>query len=333
MRFGVELDAAEGLPAAVDLAATAEDLGYHFVAVSEHHGGTTGVPHPLLLLAAIAERTSKVRLVSHVVLLPLHHPVLVAEQAAMVQALSGGRVTLGVAQGYASQDFATYGVDRRERVSRMSEALSLLRRLLTGHTVHHDGKHWRGVVATVRPLLGGWLPPPMWGGGWADEALLRLSDHVDAWTAGAMVSTSILKERHGFFSAAMKARRGVQPEVFPVSREMFCAPDVREAVDRGGMAVYRLYRETFMAWGHPMLTKAERRMNYAELAHDRFIIGDPAACADAVERLAAVGVTDVSVRFRVPGITWTEAMASLSLFAREVVPRFTDQRPAPHAVS
>lgn len=77
-----------------------------------------------------------------------------------------------------------------------------------------------------------------------------------------------------------------------------------------------------MAWGHPMLTEAERSMSYADLARDRFIIGDPAACAETVERLAAIGVTDISFRFRAPGVHRADAMASLRLFAEKVIPRF-----------
>lgn len=322
MRFGVDLDASAGLPAALELAVTAERLGYHYVTVAEHHGSATGVPHPLLALAAIAGAAGKIRLVSHVVLLPLHHPVLVAEQAAMVQALSSGRLTLGVALGYAPADLATFGLDPAERAGRMEEALGLLRRLWEEPAVRHDGKYWHGIEATVRPLLRGHAPPPLWGGGWADTALARLSRHVDAWTAGAMVDAATLAGRFAYFAAGMRAQRGTEPAAFGVSREMFCARDAREAERVGGEAVYRLYRETFMAWGHPMLTAAERAMSYPELAADRFIIGDPPGCAAAVERLAAIGVTDISFRFRAPGVGWEDAMASLRLFAEEVIPRF-----------
>lgn len=322
MRFGVDLDVSAGLPAALELAATAERLGYHFVTVPEHHGTATGVPHPLLALAAVAGVTSRLGLVSHVVLLPLHHPVLVAEQAAMVQALSAGRLTVGVALGYAAQDLDTFGLDPKERVSRMEEALPLLRRLWEEPTVRHDGRHWRGIEAAVRPVLGGYPPPPLWGGGWADAALLRLSGHVDAWTAGAMADFATLADRFAFFSSAMRARRGTEPAAFPVSREVFCARDRGEADRRGGTPVYQLYRETFMAWGHPVLTTAERQMSYPELAGDRFIIGDPESCGIEVQRLAAIGVTDISFRFRAPGVSWEDAMASLRLFAETVIPRF-----------
>lgn len=324
MRFGVDLDTSAGLPAMLELAATAERFGYHFVTVPEHHGSATGVPHPLLALAAAAGVTSRIRLISHVVLLPLHHPVLVAEQAAMVQALSAGRLTVGVALGYAAQDLATFGVDPKERVSRMDEALPLLRRLWEEPTVRHDGRHWQGIEAAVRPILGGYPPPPLWGGGWADAALRRLSRHVDAWSAGAMVDFATLADRFAVFGSAMRAQRGAEPAVFPVSREVFCARDGREAERQGGAAIYRMYQETFMAWGHPMLTEAERQMSYRELAANRFIVGDPASCTAAVRRLAAIGVTDISFRFRAPGVRFQDAMSSLRLFAEEVVTRFPE---------
>lgn len=322
MRFGVELDASGGLAEAVAIASLAEDLGYDSVAVSEHHGSAGAVAHPLVLLTAVAMRTERVRLIAQVILLPLHHPILVAEQAAMLQALSRGRLTVGVGLGYAETDFATFGVPRSERAGRMTEALGLLRRVLYDERVVHDGNYWPGVRAHVRALLGENAAPPLWGGGWTEAAIHRLAAHVDAWAAGAMVDFDKVADCYRSFATGYEAFQGARPSEFPVSREMFCAPTHAAAVAVGGKSVFQLYQTTFMHWGHPLLGREEREMSYEELAVNRFLIGTPNECVDLISRLDALGVTHLSFRFRTPGVTWEDATDSLKLFAQKVMPHF-----------
>jgi alkanesulfonate monooxygenase SsuD/methylene tetrahydromethanopterin reductase-like flavin-dependent oxidoreductase (luciferase family) len=98
----------------------ADRLGLAAVWLSEHHLTTDGfLPSPLAMLAALAVRTRRIELGTNVLLLPLHHPLRVAEDAAVVDLLSGGRLVLGVGQGYAPHEFAAFGVDLRSRPARL----------------------------------------------------------------------------------------------------------------------------------------------------------------------------------------------------------------------
>src|SRR4029453_15119995 len=110
--------------------ALAEELGFDFGTVGHHRFTVDRVDssQPMVALAAMAARTSKLRFCTNIAILPLHHPVDIAEQVAMVDEISDGRVILGVAIGYAPYMFEQIGLNYKERVSRFEEAIEIVRR-------------------------------------------------------------------------------------------------------------------------------------------------------------------------------------------------------------
>src|SRR5687768_1428083 len=142
MRFGLfgGASARRGLPVAesargyhdfVDYHVEAEALGYHSSFVTEHHFTAIGqVSATLTLLTWIAARTSTLRLGTAVIVLPWHNPVLLAEQAATLDLLSGGRLDFGVGKGYRHNEFSGFAMPPEEAESRFEEALAVLIRAL-----------------------------------------------------------------------------------------------------------------------------------------------------------------------------------------------------------
>ena len=114
----------------------AEAAGFDSVWLGEHHNNPILHPAPLIGLAAIASRTTRVKLGTGVLLLPLYHPMMVAEEGAMVDMISGGRLILGIGAGYAPEEFSAFGYSLKERGSRLEEGASLLCRLWTESTSH-----------------------------------------------------------------------------------------------------------------------------------------------------------------------------------------------------
>src|SRR5947207_7000424 len=129
-----------------------EAAGFVSIWLGEHHNKPILHPAPLIGLAAIASRTRRIHLGTGVLLLPLYHPVMVAEEGAMVDMISGGRLILGIGAGYAPEEFAAFGYSLKERGSKLDESAALLHRLWTEETVTHHENINAGVIPRVRPV-------------------------------------------------------------------------------------------------------------------------------------------------------------------------------------
>ncbi len=166
--------------AVIDQVARAErDLGIGSVWISEHHLAEDGyTPSPLTLAAAIAVRTESVRIGTSITILPLQHPVRLAEDALTVHALASGRFRLGVGLGYRAVEFAGLGVPLADRRGRLEEGLHVLRAALDGHAIEHRGHHYDlGCIrVTPEPLDAG---PELWVGGFAPAAIRRAAPLAD----------------------------------------------------------------------------------------------------------------------------------------------------------
>ncbi|MBI1201321.1 MAG: LLM class flavin-dependent oxidoreductase [Rhodopseudomonas sp.] len=135
----------------------ADRIGYDTFWVAEHHFHEYGVvPNPAVMLASLAQRTTRLRLGTAISILTFHNPLTVAENYAMVDILSGGRLVYGVGSGYLSHEFAGFAVDPAEKRDRFDENLAVIRRLLAGERVTSKGKFQSidAVALNVRPLQG-----------------------------------------------------------------------------------------------------------------------------------------------------------------------------------
>jgi alkanesulfonate monooxygenase SsuD/methylene tetrahydromethanopterin reductase-like flavin-dependent oxidoreductase (luciferase family) len=145
-----------------DLCVMAEDLGVDHLWTSEHHFHEDGwSPSQLPILAAIAARTRRIRIGTFVLLLPFHHPIRVAEDAATVDIISGGRLHLAVGPGSDPNDYSTFGVPMRERRPRMHEGLEIIRKCLNEEEFSFRGRYWNfeNVRMTPKPVQ---RPLPLW---------------------------------------------------------------------------------------------------------------------------------------------------------------------------
>jgi len=141
----------------------AERLGYDSAWIAEHHFGDYGIcGSPAVVMAAAAARTKRIRLASAVNVVSLHHPVRLAEEFALLDHLSGGRVEMGIGRGYQRHEFAGFGIDPGTARDRFRESVQLIRRLWTEERVTHDGTYWNVEGATLRPRPLQQPHPPLW---------------------------------------------------------------------------------------------------------------------------------------------------------------------------
>jgi probable F420-dependent oxidoreductase len=158
----------------VELARLAETLGFDSVWVSEHHGSGDGyLPSLLPMLAGLATATDRVLLGTGVILAPFHHPLRLAEDAAVVDQLSEGRLILGLGLGWREEEFRMFDVPVRERVRRTTETVEVMRRAFTGDRFTHEGKVFRFDRVKVTPPALQPDGPPIYLGGFVEEAVRR----------------------------------------------------------------------------------------------------------------------------------------------------------------
>ena len=178
---------ASAIAAAVGIAERAEALGFDWVAVAERFDGRGGMPAALPVCAALAAVTQRVRIATALLPLPLHHPLRVAEEAATVDVLSGGRLELGVGAGAPEAPFAGFGLDGDARSERFAEALVILRAAFGDAPVSFQGRHFRceGVSVYPKPAQPG--GPPLWIGARTAQGLVRTAE----LGAGALIEADL----------------------------------------------------------------------------------------------------------------------------------------------
>ena len=161
----------------------AEQLGFDTVWLPEHHfsPGDGYNPAPLTFAAAIAARTKKIKIGTWLLLLPLHHALEVAEQAAIIDIISDGRLILGLGLGYRKEEYEAFGVSRKHRASRMEEGLEVIRKALGTEQFSFSGRHYDLKDASVYPKPVQQPGPPIWVAGNSKAAMKRAARYADAW--------------------------------------------------------------------------------------------------------------------------------------------------------
>ncbi|MYE45627.1 MAG: LLM class F420-dependent oxidoreductase [Chloroflexi bacterium] len=198
MQLGVVLPEREigSDPGAVrDYARAAEELGYDFLVTADHvlgadrerypdllgpYGHGAPIHEPLVLFGFLAAVTTRLRLITNVLILPQRQTVLVAKQAAEIDLLSGGRLTLGVGNGWNHVEYEALGQDFRTRGRRIEEQVRLLRRLWEQPLVAFEGRFDRVRDAGINPRPE--RPIPIWMGGMAGRVLERIGRLADGWS-------------------------------------------------------------------------------------------------------------------------------------------------------
>lgn len=169
---------------AITLAEAAESSGFDAFWVSEHHGfADSYLPSPLTLLAAIAARTGRIRLAAGIVVAPFAHPLHLAEDAAVLDQLSDGRLVLGLGLGYAEHEYRAFNVSMASRGAVLADLVAFLRTAWRGTEFDWDGPCYRspGLRITPTPAQD---TIPLWLGGYADAAVRRAARIGDGYLLG-----------------------------------------------------------------------------------------------------------------------------------------------------
>lgn len=214
----------------------AESLGFDSIWFSEHHFDAL-CPSPMLMSAAAAARTKSVRFSSAVMLAPLYHPVRLAEEAAMVSVLSGGRYDLGIGMGYSELEYEAFGVNIRHRPSLFEEAVEIVRRAWSGKPFSFQGQRFQIPEIAVTPVPAS--PPRILIGGNVEAAIKRAALIGDGFISSKNAHLPIYEEalrtagRKGTAIASQVAMIVEDPERAAVELKPYALNYVNTYVERG----------------------------------------------------------------------------------------------------
>jgi alkanesulfonate monooxygenase SsuD/methylene tetrahydromethanopterin reductase-like flavin-dependent oxidoreductase (luciferase family) len=302
----------------------ARDTGFDAVVVGQHFlSEPYQEMHTVVLLARLAAEAGHMRLGPCVLLLPLLNPVDVAEQMATFDVITGGRAIMGVGLGYRDIEFEAFGVDPAHKVSRFRESLDLIRRLWTEGRVEFHGRHHHvsGGQVALKPVQAG--GPPVWMAANADSAIRRAARLADVWVINPHSTLPTLVRQVQLYREALNEYGRPFPDELPVIRECVLAETVQAAQATAARYLAGKY-EAYEAWGQDRaLPEGETfSLGFADLAKDRFIIGDPESAVDEIQRYAGMlGANNFILRVQFPGMPQADVVRSLRLLGERVLPR------------
>jgi probable F420-dependent oxidoreductase len=219
----------------------AEASGFDSCFFGEHHQDQDGfLPSPLIVATAVAARTERLRVGTSVILLPLHHPVRIAEDVITLDLVSKGRVTLGVGVGYQPEDFRAFGVPMAARVGRFEEGVEIIRRCWSGEPFTFRGAHFTLEDVRIRPRPYQQPAPPLWIGASVPAAIRRAGLLADAFVGTPSTSLeTAMRQVDAYREAAQKAGR---PPRVVLMRDAWVADTRAEAETVYGPEVMTAYR-------------------------------------------------------------------------------------------
>ena len=307
----------------------AEPLGYSSVWIAEHHFNDYGLcPAPQVLASYVAARTSALRLGMGVSLLPLHHPVDLAEELAVLDVVSGGRLDIGIGRGGTLQDYQTFQSDRADSRERVEEGIALMRQAWSGAPFDFQGRFHSAERLHVRPATAQRPHPPLYIAANSEESVLSAARLGLPTLSSFFVPVPDLQRRHRLYRETALAAGRAEPEIASLERQgwgmrvVYVAPDHDEALraDATGGSVPSSFDRS--------LLRLRAFTDY--LADGWALIGTPEEVRDGLGRyLDATGYERVLLLMALPGLPTDLALRSMRLFAEEVAPKLAVNRSAP----
>jgi alkanesulfonate monooxygenase SsuD/methylene tetrahydromethanopterin reductase-like flavin-dependent oxidoreductase (luciferase family) len=315
----------------LDFNVEAEALGLHSSFLVEHHfTGWNQVSATLTLLTALAMRTSTLRLGSAVMVLPWHHPVLLAEQAATLDLISGGRLDLGIGKGYRHSEFKGFGIPRDEAEARFEEALDvILRSWTTRQRFSHHGRFWQLEDIVVEPPPAQQPHPPIWVAAASAPSIRRAAERGFNLILDQYAAPEAIGERIALYRAEREARgRAFDPMQVAVARQIYVAKnsaDKDAALER--LAKYT--QRTVEVSRAPDEKRGAHVLAYADGAggtETNALYGTADEICGKLHALNKAGAEYVVLTIA------GGAREQLRRFAREIMPEFSPARAAPERI-
>lgn len=311
----------------------AEALGFDVVWFTEHHFALHGLNSGLTAwLAAVAMRTKRIRIGSTVFVLPFWDPIRLAEDAATVDILSGGRLEFGVGTGYRLDELKGFNVSPDVSREKGRECLDVILKLWTGEPVTFRGKYYQLDEVAIRPVPKQKPRPPIWWPGQSPDTLEYIARRGYNWMSAATLATvNVITERRQRMAELLQREgRAIDDLGIYVHVPTYVAHATREEIRRATEPGIRWFRDSAMWYTagptpgggtiyHPGGARAP--FDFGSFYENDSFFGDPETCFRKIERLwRLLRPTDLVFLFKV-GQDQDQVLKSMELFARDVMPR------------
>ena len=318
----------------------AESFGYHSVWIAEHHFNDYGLcPAPPVLAAFVAARTTTLRVGMGVSLLPLHHPVDLAEQLAVLDVVSGGRLDVGIGRGGTLQDYETFRSERAEARLRVEEGIALMQQCWTGAPFDFKGRFHSAERLHVRPRPAQRPHPPLFIAANSEDSVLSAARLGLPTLSSFFVPVDELRRRRRLYRETALAAGRADAEIDELERRsggmrvVHVAPDHDEAL-RATEPPFMSYQRKMAvlrsdATGGSVPDSFDRSLLRLRafpdyLADGWALIGTPGEVRDGLQQyLDATGYQRVLLLMALPGLETALALRSMRMFADEVAPAMT----------
>lgn len=309
-------DPAAGLRNVLEQVDLAEEVGLDTILIGHHYLTRSQFLQPISLIGNLAARTERIRLGFGVFLLPLAHPVALAEELATLDVLSGGRLIAGFGTGYRSVEYRAMGVPYEERFKRFEEYVHVIRALWGGEEVTMSGRFGEldRVRAHLRPAQAD--GPPVWLGAFGPIGMKRVARLDASWAVAPNGTMDEVAERINTFRDQLTAHGRDLERDYPLLREGCIAATTQQAVDSARPYLAQQY-ESYRGWDHGATVD--------ELLAGQAVIGDPETAAARLVEYARLGYTDVVLRLQWTGMPHADALRSMRLLGTEVIPAVREQ--------
>ena len=305
----------------LEMAVEAEALGYHSSFLVEHHfSGWNQVSATLMLQTALAMRTSTLRHGTAVIVLPWHNPVLLAEQAATLDLICGGRFDFGVGKGYRHNEFAGFCMPPEEAQARFEESIEVMTRAWTSRArFSHRGRFWQFEDIVVEPPPAQHPHPPLWVAAGSTPSIRRAAECGFNLILDQYASPEQICERIALYrSVREESGHGFRPMQVAVARQLHVAKDQAEVEAALALAAQVTQRTVEVSRTPGREVAGSHVLSYAKTpgateANALYATAD--VIAQKLESLHRAGVEYVI-------LTTLGGTGQLRRFAREVMPGF-----------
>lgn len=306
-----------------------EKCGFDSAWLSEHHFLEDGYcPSPLVMAAAMLARTSTLKVGTSILILPLHDPVRVAEDAAVLDNISDGRFRLGVGIGYREEEFKGFNIPIKQRTSRFEESLNVMKSAWKDKTFTFSGKRFNYVELNVTPKPVQRPGIPLLIGAFEEPAIRRAGRMGIPLMIGPGRTVRMIKDTLGYYNEEA-AKYGIDYNKIKhvLLRETYIHHDNRKARELGERFIINMYKFYFTL-GIKIIIRGQRVKDiydplFEHLAEDRFIIGDPDYCRNEFTKYREeTGIEYFLTRMVFPEATDQMIRESIKTFGEKIISNF-----------